>query len=259
MPTQIDLLPRLEAKSVRENGKQYYVDAKGDRIPSVTTILNLTKPQADRDRLQNWRVRVGKEEANRISGTASRRGTQTHKHIQRYLQGADTTCPEASRPYWESIKPVLENIDTVRLIESPVFHYDLSYAGIVDCVASYNGTPCVCEWKTADQPKGSIERLFDYPLQLTAYLAAVNHFYQDYGIILNHALLVVAIPDRQAEVFWFENATIDFYWHEWEKRVKAYWQRLGNYSLGGENTYNTSSNQAEPGDSRSQAEPGNQE
>lgn len=231
MPTNIQLLPRLQAKSLRENGNQYYIDANGDRLPSVTTILNATKPQQDWDRLLNWRQRLGTEEANRIATTASRRGTQTHKYIQRYLQGLDTPCPDASRPYWESIKPVLQNIDIVRLIESPVFHYNLSYAGVVDCVASYQGIPCVCEWKTADKPKGTIERLFDYPLQLTAYLGAVNHYYQDYGVKLNHALLVVAIPEMPAEVFWFENTAIELYWQEWEKRVAAYWQRRSKLVL----------------------------
>jgi genome maintenance exonuclease 1 len=231
MPTNIQLLPRLQAKSLRENGSQYYVDANGDRLPSVTTILNTTKPQQDRERLLNWRQHLGTEEANRIATTASRRGTQTHKYIRRYLQGLDTPCPDASRPYWESIKPVLQNIDIVRLIESPVFHYNLSYAGVVDCVASYQGIPCVCEWKTADKPKGTIERLFDYPLQLTAYLGAVNDYYQDYGVKLNHALLVVAIPEMPAEVFWFENAAIELYWQEWKKRVAAYWQRRSKLVL----------------------------
>jgi genome maintenance exonuclease 1 len=112
----------------------------------------------------------------------------------------------------------------VRLIESPVLHYDLNYAGVVDCVASYQGIPCVCEWKTADKPKGSIERLFDYPLQLTAYLGAVNLAYQNYGVKLEHALLVVAIPEMPAEVFWFEPEAIKDYWEEWEKRVAQYWQ-----------------------------------
>lgn len=237
MPTNIQLLPRLQAKSVRDSGNQYYVDSKGDRLPSVTTILNATKPQEDRERLLNWRQRVGTEAANQISSKASRRGTQTHKHIQRYLLGEDIPCPEASHLYWESIKPVLESIDTIRLIESPVFHYNLSYAGIVDCVASYNDIPCVCEWKTADKPKGSIARLFDYPLQLSAYIGAVNHYYQDYGIKLDHALIVVAIPEQPAEVFWFEPTAIDFYWQQWEKRVTAYWQRRSKYSLGGKDTH----------------------
>ena len=227
MPSDTHLLPHSPAVAVRENGNQYYVDALGDRLPSVTTILNATKPQEDRDRLANWRQRVGTDEANRISGTASRRGTQTHKQIQRYLLGEDTPCPDTSRPYWESIEPVLQDISAVRLIESPVFHYELSYAGRVDCVASYQGIPCVCEWKTADKPKGSIERLYEYPIQLTAYLGAVNQYYQDYGVKLDHALLVVAIPEMPAEVFWFEPEAMMDYWQQWEKRVAAYWQRRG--------------------------------
>lgn len=225
MPSNHQLLPRLHAKSVRENSKQFFVDDKGDRFPSVTTILNHTKPQADRDRLANWRSRVGTDEANRISGTASRRGTQTHKQIQRYLLGEDTSCSDTSRPYWESIKPVLHNIDTVKLVEGSVFHYNMKYSGKVDCVASYQGIPCVCEWKTADKPKGSIERLYEHPLQLAAYLGAVNDYYQDYGVKLDHALLVVAIPEMPAEVFWFEPAAMELYWQQWQKRVAEYWHR----------------------------------
>lgn len=228
MPSDIQLLPRLQAKSLRQNGSQYYVDAKGDRLPSVTTILNATKPQEARDRLMNWRQRVGVDEANQITSKASRRGTQTHKYIQRYLLGEDINCSDISHPYWESIEPVLQSIDTVKLVESPVFHYNLSYAGVVDCVASYQGIPCACEWKTADKPKGSIERLFDYPLQLAAYLGAVNHYYHDYSIKLEHALLVVAIPEMPAEVFWFEPAAMLDYWQQWQERLAAYWKLRGN-------------------------------
>lgn len=232
MLSDINLLPRLPIKSVRQNGKQYYVDNKSDAcggrshraLPSVTKILNATKPQEARDRLMNWRQRLGTEEANRVSTNASRRGTQTHKYIKRYLLGKDIICPDPSRPYWESIKPVLQNIDAVRLVESPVCHYDLNYAGVVDCVASFNDVPCLCEWKTADKPKGSIERLFDYPLQLAAYLGAVNYSYQDYGVDLEHVLLVVAIPKMAAEVFWLDSIAINSYWQQWEKRVAAYWQ-----------------------------------
>ncbi|MEH1954230.1 PD-(D/E)XK nuclease family protein [Nostoc sp.] len=230
MQFDTQLLPRINSKSLRENGKQYYVDAKGKHFPSVTTILNITKPQADRDRLLNWKARVGTEEATRISTNASRRGTQTHKQIERYLLGQNPICPEASRPYWESIKPVLEEIDTVRLVEGSVFHYDLSYSGKVDCIASYQGIPCICEWKTADKPKGSIEHLYEHPLQLTAYIGATNNYYRHYGIQLNHALLVVAIPEMPAEVFWFEPAAIKDYWQQWEKRVAEYWERRSVWS-----------------------------
>ena len=227
MRSDSQLLPRYSAKQVRENGQQYYIDRQGGKLPSVTTILNATKPQEDRERLLNWRQRVGVAEANQISGAASRRGTGTHKQIQRYLEGKDSPCPDAILPYWQSIEPVLQDVGNVRLIEGTVFNYDLGYAGIVDCVASFRGIPCICEWKTADKPKGSIERLYDYPLQIAAYSSAVNHYYRDCNIKLEHALIVVAIPERQAEVFWFEPESMQTFWQQWEKRVAAFWKRQG--------------------------------
>jgi genome maintenance exonuclease 1 len=224
MPSDTLLLPRSSAKQVRENGKQYYIDAKGEKLPSVTTILNATKPQEDRERLLNWRQRVGVVEANQISGAASRRGTGTHKQIQRYLEGKDSPCPDAILPYWQSIEPVLQDVSNIRLVEGTVFNNDLRYAGIVDCVASFRGVPCICEWKTADKPKGSVERLYDYPLQIAAYSSAVNHHYQAYDIKLEHALIVVAIPGMPAEVFWFKPEVMQIYWQQWEERVAAFWK-----------------------------------
>jgi hypothetical protein len=59
----------------------YLTDANGVRLPSVTAILNATKPPEARQALAQWRDRVGAEEATRIATTASRRGSQTHKQI----------------------------------------------------------------------------------------------------------------------------------------------------------------------------------
>ena len=136
MPSSPQLLPRANAKQMRANGKQYYLDANGDKLPSVSTILNATKPQEDRERLFNWRQRVGAVEANQISGAASRRGTGTHKQIQRYLEGKNSPCPDSILPYWQSIETVLQEVSNIKLVEGTVFNYKLKYAGIVDCVAS---------------------------------------------------------------------------------------------------------------------------
>lgn len=222
-------LPVLSAKQRRQNGSQYYLDDRGALLPSVTTILNATRPAEQWNALAEWRQRVGVEEANRISSKASRRGTGTHKHVQRYLHGEAVTCPDGIRPYWDSILSVLQSIEDVRLIEAPVFHYELGYAGKVDCVASYQGVPCLCEWKTADRPKRSVDRLNDYPLQLVAYWGAVNHCYREYDVDLRHALLAIAVPDLPAEVFWFDAAAIEDYWQEWVDRVALFWRRLGGY------------------------------
>ncbi|MFQ3615238.1 MAG: PD-(D/E)XK nuclease family protein [Cyanobacteriota bacterium] len=211
---------------VKRAKRGYLVDAAGRSLPSVSTILNATKPPEAREALAKWRDRLGAEEASRIATAASRRGSQTHAHIRRYLAGENPTCPDAVRPYWQSLEPIVAEIQDVRLLETPVFHYDLGYAGKVDCVASYRGVPCLLDWKTGDRPKGSIERLYDGPLQLAAYCGAVNHYCEAEQIHIREALLVVAIPNQPAEVFWFEPGAIAQYWSQWQRRVAEYYRRM---------------------------------
>ncbi|NET31336.1 MAG: exonuclease [Cyanothece sp. SIO1E1] len=223
----LQLLPIADAKQTRQRGGNYFTDAQGVRLASVTTILNATKSQADREALARWRSRVGFAQANRISRAASIRGSQTHKQIKHHLLEQAIPCPEAVQPYWHSVEPVLQEINDVKLIESPVLHYQLGYAGKVDCVASYRGVPCVCDWKTADQPKQSVERLYDGPVQLAAYCGAFNHYYEHHGIKLRHALLVVAIAHQPAEIFWFEPETVMTYWQQWLERVMTFNRFIG--------------------------------
>jgi len=216
---RLNLLPRLSIRQRRGN----FTDEQGGCWPSVTRILNATKPQADRAAPARWQAHLGRSEAERISQTASRRGTQTHTQLRHYLLGQDSACPEI-QPYWASLQPVLADVEDVRLVEGGVVHPDLGYAGQVDCMANYQGTLCVCDWKTADRPKGSVDRLFDGPLQLAAYCGAINQTYGQQGIHLKHALIVVAIAHQPAEVFWFEPPTLVTYWQQWLDRLSAFRQ-----------------------------------
>jgi len=218
------MLPSYSAKLKRGGGRSYFVTEGGDRFPSVTTILNATKPPEDRAALQAWRRRVGYAEAQRISTTASRRGTGTHKQIERYLLGKSTTCPETVQPYWDSVRPLLDALDSVELVEGFVAHADFGYGGRVDCIATYRGVPCICEWKTADRPRGSIERLRDAPLQLAAYAVAANEIYRDRGLEIYHALVAIALPEQPAEIFWFDTDALGTHWDAWERRLNQFWE-----------------------------------
>ena len=42
-----------------DDGKRVYQTPDGSRVPSVTTVLDRTKPEEARQALQNWRNRVG--------------------------------------------------------------------------------------------------------------------------------------------------------------------------------------------------------
>lgn len=223
MPPSLNLLPAHTAKLRRSHGRSYFVTEQGQSLPSVTSILNATKPAAARQALAEWKQRMGQEVALKIATGASRRGSQTHKVLKHYLLGQPLICPENARPYWQSLGSVMPLISDVRLVEGTVFHHDLGYAGKVDCVASYQGMPCVVDWKTSDRPKQTIQRLYDYPLQVAAYCGAVNHTYAEHHIHLTAALIVIAIPGESAEVFWLDRADLRLYWHQWQERLQEFY------------------------------------
>ncbi|MGK7918409.1 MAG: hypothetical protein AB4080_00150, partial [Trichodesmium sp.] len=169
-------LPHYYAKPTWENNIGYLVDSRGNRLPGITSILEITKPQTEKQYLINWQKKVGKTQANQIYQTARKRGILIHKQIQ----NKPISCSSTIETYWHKILPFLKNIHEIKLLEGHVFHYYEGYSGRVDCVASFYDIPCVIEFKSANR----IKPLADEPLQLAAYCGAIN---RQYGLRLNNA------------------------------------------------------------------------
>ena len=213
-------LPNYCAKMLRENGIGYMRDRRGNRLPSVSAIIQATKPPAEKARLALWREEVGQAEANRIIAAATQRGKLGRQQIERYFRGENAPCPEPIRPHWECLLPVLEKINNVRLFEGNVFHFYQGYAGRVNCVANYDYLPCVIQFKFADR----IKPLYSEPLQLAAYCGALNRQYgEPYGIRLNHALSIAIAPDG-TDIDFFSPEDVRQYWQQWQERVALFWE-----------------------------------
>ena len=60
------------------DGKRHYCLPDGTKGPSVTTILDRTKPEEKRQALANWKRRVGEAQAQQITTEAAGRGTRMH-------------------------------------------------------------------------------------------------------------------------------------------------------------------------------------
>ena len=71
-------LQRIENKLGR-----FYLDSKGHEVPSVTNVLSSTSDQSGID---EWKRRVGHEEAERILQESSSIGTNVHNALENYLQ-----------------------------------------------------------------------------------------------------------------------------------------------------------------------------
>jgi hypothetical protein len=86
---------------VTEDGRRLY-DTPGGKLPSVTTILEKTKPEEKKQALQEWRNRVGHAQAQAITTEAANRGTRMHTYLEHYVKTGELK-EKGSNPFgWAS-------------------------------------------------------------------------------------------------------------------------------------------------------------
>ena len=62
---------------------RFYLDSKGQEVPSVTNVLSST---SDKSGIDEWKRRVWHEEAERILQESSSIGSNVHNALENYLQ-----------------------------------------------------------------------------------------------------------------------------------------------------------------------------
>jgi genome maintenance exonuclease 1 len=217
------------------NGKRHYCLPNGNRVPSVTTILDSTKPQAARDALANWKRSVGEKRAQEITTEAANRGTRMHTYLESYVL-SDEMRPLPSNPFaqpsWfmaaEVILQGLQHATEYWGTEVPVYYSGL-YAGTTDLVGEWKGQPAIMDFKQSNKVKKR-EWIEDYFLQLAAYALAHNEMH---GTAIETGIILMAVqpkllPDQsytKPEYLEFEITGEEFaYWtDQWTKRVELYY------------------------------------
>ncbi|XP_017690867.1 PREDICTED: mitochondrial genome maintenance exonuclease 1 isoform X2 [Lepidothrix coronata] len=127
--------------------------------------------------------------------------------------------------YLSSVEHVLEDISEVKALESGVHHETLQYLGLVDCVAKYRGQLCVIDWKTSEKPKPFLKNTYDNPLQVAAYIGAINHD-TNYDFQVRCGLIVVAYKNGSpAHPHFMDPDLCSQYWNKWLLRLEEYMDR----------------------------------
>ena len=217
------------------DGKRHYCLPDGSKVPSVTTILDKTKPAEKVQALQNWKKRVGEQRAQEITTEAANRGTRMHAYLEHYVLQQDMK-PLPSNPFahpsWfmaaEVILKGLGNVDEFWGVEVPLYYSGL-YAGTTDCIGLWKGRPAIMDFKQTNKPKKR-EWIDDYFLQLAAYAAAHNEMH---GTAIDQGVILMACQPKlledgtysTPEYFEFEVLPDEFaHWaNEWMKRVELYY------------------------------------
>lgn len=187
-------IPKLQRVEI--NGRRHYVTPEGFRYASITTALSILS----RDSIREWRNRVGEEEANRISGIASSRGTKIHKMCEDYLNNElsmEKILP-VHKEMFLSIKPILdEKINTIYVQEEQLWSDYLKIAGTVDCIAEFDGVLSVIDFKTSKRLKKK-EEISGYFQQASAYCVM---FEERTKIPVNQIVILIAVDNESPQVF----------------------------------------------------------
>ena len=221
---------------VTEDGRRLYATPDGKRLPSVTTVLDRTKPEEKKQALNEWRKRVGVENAQKITTEAANRGTRMHTYLEDYIKQGELK-ERGSNPFgWAShamaqtvIEDGLKNVNEIWGVEIPLYFPSL-YAGTTDGCGLHLNEESILDYKQTNKPKKE-EWIEDYYLQLTAYALAHNEVYGT-NIRKGVVLMCVKPPvddmgNPQArpvyQEFVLKPERFDYWADQWWRRLEQYY------------------------------------
>ena len=184
-------LPKTQGRRI--NGHRFY-DIDGKNYPSVTSVLSLRKTEG----LTKWRESIGEKVANFEMRRCANRGKSLHTLVEQYLNNETPSIRDVlPLGLFKLMKPYLDQINNIRLVEEIMYSPNLTIAGQVDCVAEYNGKLSVIDFKTANKER--IEEWVDnYFLQCTAYSMM---YAETYNESIEQIVVLMAAEDGSMKAF----------------------------------------------------------
>ncbi|XP_053680179.1 mitochondrial genome maintenance exonuclease 1-like [Anopheles nili] len=209
------------------------------KSPSVSRVLSATMSESSREALLRWKsakiAELGEEGFQQLQRDIFVRGSTLHTTLETWLTGSEPSQEmiQKSGALWESVLGALDQVERpAKMIEQKLYHPFLHYNGVVDCVINIKGQYHVTEWKTSDNPKKTIAATYDAPIQLCAYLGALqaNEELRD-GTLQNGAIFVAYTNGKPANVHILNSNEIRKYWQIWLNRLQEYWTRYRDGTL----------------------------
>jgi len=189
----LDTYSGKPAKGMKVDGHRFY-NINGKNYPSVTTVLGIRKKEG----LQKWRDAIGENVANWEMGRAARRGKSFHTLVEQYIKGETPSIRDVlPLGLFKLMKPYIDQIDNIHLLEAIMYSPKLTIAGQVDCVAEYNGKLSVIDFKTANKERQE-DWIENYFLQTTAY---AHMFEETFGKPIEQVVILLASEDGSVQTF----------------------------------------------------------
>jgi genome maintenance exonuclease 1 len=214
-----------EIKRKETEAGRRYLTPTGDIVPSVTTILDKTKPKEKVIALREWKQRIGVEKAQQITTEAAGRGTSMHKQLENWLEhgelktGSNAVHQDSAKMANTIIDEYLKGqLQEYWGMETGLYYPQL-YAGTTDLVGVYNGKPSIIDYKQTNKPKKT-EWIHDYFIQGSAYAAAHNEIF---GTNISQVVILMCSKDCQPQRWVISGDDFDHWTTTWWDRVSQFY------------------------------------
>ena len=215
--------PYQEIKRKNVNGKRLYETESG-ALPSVTTILDKTKSEEKKQILNDWKKRVGEEQAQQIVTEAANVGTIMHGILEHWVKnethnlGNNFIHQQAKRMAQTVIDNIEPHLNEVWGSEVNLYYPGL-YAGTTDLLGVWKGNPTICDFKQTNKPKKR-EWIEDYFMQAAAYGMAHNELYDTN---IERAAIFMCSRECEWQLFEVEPDEFKFWTEKWAGRVEQFY------------------------------------
>lgn len=191
---ELEKLERIDSPSGRT-----YVTPEGKSYPSVTTVLG---KMLDKSGLDEWRKRIGEEEANRQSRYAAGRGTIVHELCEDFVLNKEVrtkgVMPIPLSLYRQFERKLKAHVDNIRGSELFLYSDKMQVAGSTDLIADWDGVTSIIDFKTSGKYKKK-EWIESYFLQCAMYSYMM---WERTGIVCRQLVIIIGVEQApEAQVF----------------------------------------------------------
>ena len=196
MFNHIDIeLPQLERETI--DGVRYYKVPDDEELLKLVSITSVTS-HFNREIFDNWRKKVGEDEAQKITKAATARGTDLHSLVENHLYNKDLPPVAPMADFLFKIaKTDLNRINNIYALEGSLYSKQLGIAGTVDCIAEYDGELAIIDFKTSKKPKPR-EWIEHYFVQCMAYGCML---YELTGISVKKLVIIMTCENGECVVY----------------------------------------------------------
>ncbi len=211
----------------RDDGYRVYETSEGKKLPSVTTILDVT---SDKSAIENWRRRIGIANADYITKLSGDIGTCLHDNLECYMAGKErpkgnSVIRKTGRELAEVIiEKGLIHIDEIWGLEKRLYYPGL-YAGTADVCGIWKGEEAIMDFKNTRKPK-KVKWIDNYFKQLCGYIAAHNEVY---GTNIKTGIIMMVSreePYGEYQEFVIDGEKFDAFTKQWWDTVYKYYDNI---------------------------------